>query len=171
MLVLTFIARDKITGNEEICLYRSQGGTTMAGQLRLTVVTILISFEYAKGGKLWCYDCNTDLRGGHTTECNDPYIPAPYFYLVLCPQNESHHCLKSVITYRDISVTVRGCVPSHEIDGYCQQEKYFPESSSMCSFCDTYACNGQGSVHLFMDIHFIYFVLLPLFICMLIYYK
>lgn len=54
--------------------------------------------EYAKGGKLWCYDCNTDLRGGHTTECNDPYIPAPYFYLVLCPQNESHHCLKSVIT-------------------------------------------------------------------------
>lgn len=52
--------------------------------------------EYGKGEKLWCYQCNTNLRDRHTTECNDPY-PSSYFDLTLCPRNESHHCLKSII--------------------------------------------------------------------------
>ncbi|XP_012340604.1 uncharacterized protein LOC100867805 isoform X1 [Apis florea] len=100
--------------------------------------------EYGKGEKLWCYQCNTNLRNRHTTECNDPY-PSSYFDLTLCPRNESHHCLKSIIDYGDVLVTVRGCVPSREIDGYCQQAEHFPGSSIKCSFCDDYACNSQNS--------------------------
>lgn len=45
----------------------------------------------------------------------------------------------------DVLVTVRGCVPSREIDGYCQQAEHFPGSSIKCSFCDDYACNSQNS--------------------------
>ncbi|XP_076173213.1 uncharacterized protein LOC143149573 [Ptiloglossa arizonensis] len=125
----------------------------MVGPLSLTIAITLMSFVYADGGSLWCYSCNTDLRVAHTTECNDPYNPSPNFDLVLCPQNDSHHCLKSVITYRDVLVTVRGCVPSREIDGYCQHEEYFPKSSITCSFCNNYACNGQGSYHLSVAQH------------------
>ncbi|XP_076634301.1 uncharacterized protein LOC143348202 [Colletes latitarsis] len=132
----------------------------MVGQHSLTIAIILMSFEYASGGTLWCYGCNTDLRDGHTTECNDPYNPTPRFDLVACPQNGTHHCVKSVIVYRDVLVTVRGCVPSREIDGYCQHEEYFPKSSIMCSFCNNYACNGQGSYYLFIPWHSIYFFLL-----------
>ncbi|XP_053978210.1 uncharacterized protein LOC128876126 [Hylaeus volcanicus] len=123
----------------------------MVGQCSLTTAIVLMSFGCARGGSLWCYACNTDLRDGHTTECNDPYNPTPHFDLVLCPQNDSHHCLKSLITYRDVLVTVRGCVPSREIDGYCQHEEHFPNSSITCSFCNDYACNGQGSYHLFVS--------------------
>ncbi|KAK1132008.1 hypothetical protein K0M31_016150 [Melipona bicolor] len=74
----------------------------MAGQVSLPIIIILINLEYVKGENLWCYQCNTNLKSGHTRECNDPYIPAPYFDLVLCPQNESQHCLKSIIdcTYK-----------------------------------------------------------------------
>ncbi|XP_003701053.1 uncharacterized protein LOC100881346 isoform X2 [Megachile rotundata] len=122
----------------------------MVGQLSLTIISVIINIEYARGDNLWCFDCNTDLSNGHTRECNDPYIPAPYYDLVLCPQNESQHCLKGVIEYRDILVTVRGCVPSREIDGYCKHEKYFPESNIVCSFCNDYACNSQQSLYLFI---------------------
>ncbi|XP_076228607.1 uncharacterized protein LOC143175122 [Nomia melanderi] len=121
----------------------------MLGQFTLTTVIILMTFDNAKSDDLWCYSCNTDLTDGHTTACNDPYVPAPYFDLVLCPQNDSHHCLKSVISYRDVLVTVRGCVPSREIDGYCRHEKYLLKPSITCSFCNDYACNGQGSIYLF----------------------
>jgi len=46
--------------------------------------------------ELWCYECNTDLRQGHIADCNDPYTPSAS-NLVACPQNESHHCHKSII--------------------------------------------------------------------------
>ncbi|XP_017789827.1 PREDICTED: uncharacterized protein LOC108572145 [Habropoda laboriosa] len=119
----------------------------MVGQVSLTIVIILINFEHAGGENLWCYECNTDLRSGHTRECNDPYIRATYFDIVLCPQNESQHCFKSIIDYGDVLVTVRGCVPSRKIDGYCQPKEYFPGSSITCSFCKHYACNGQTSTY------------------------
>ncbi|XP_033340667.1 uncharacterized protein LOC117228784 [Megalopta genalis] len=118
----------------------------MASQFLLTTVIILTTFGCAKSQSLWCYQCNTNLTDGHTTACNDPYIPAPYYDLVLCPLNEPHHCLKSIIIDRDVLVTVRGCVPSREIDGYC---RHLPNSSITCSFCNEYACNGQGSIYLF----------------------
>ncbi|XP_034186243.1 uncharacterized protein LOC117607090 [Osmia lignaria lignaria] len=121
----------------------------MVGQLSLTMIIMLIIIEHARGESLWCFDCNTDLSSGHTRECNDPYVPTPYFDLVLCPQNESQHCLKSVIDYRGILVTVRGCVPSREVYGYCHHEKY-PESNIICSFCNDYACNAQQSLYLFI---------------------
>ncbi|CAK9823964.1 hypothetical protein ANTRET_LOCUS2206 [Anthophora retusa] len=121
----------------------------MVGQVSLAIVIILINFEHARGESLWCYECNTDLRSGHTRECNDPYIRAPYFGLVLCPQNESQHCFKSTIDYGDVLVTVRGCVPSRKIDGYCQPKEYFPGSRVMCSFCKHYACNSQTSTYAF----------------------
>jgi hypothetical protein len=46
--------------------------------------------------ELWCYECNTDLRQGHIADCNDPYTPDASD-LVACPQNESHHCHKSIV--------------------------------------------------------------------------
>ncbi|XP_043516072.1 uncharacterized protein LOC122531866 [Frieseomelitta varia] len=144
-----FIIIDKITGKKICILHNSQGRTNMAGQVSLPIIIILINLEYVKGENLWCYQCNTNLRSGHTRECNDPYIPAPYSDLVLCPQNESQHCLKSIIDYGDVLVTVRGCVLSREIDGYCQPEKHFPGSSVACSFCKNYACNNQNSIHIF----------------------
>ncbi|XP_017758352.1 PREDICTED: uncharacterized protein LOC108549475 [Eufriesea mexicana] len=123
----------------------------MAGQVSLTIIIILMNLaEYTRGVNLWCYECNTDISNGHTRECNDPYIPTPYFDLVLCPQNESQHCLKSVIDYGNVLVTVRGCVPSREIDGYCQPTEYFPGSNIMCSFCADYACNSQSSIDIFI---------------------
>ncbi|XP_033367033.1 uncharacterized protein LOC117243546 isoform X1 [Bombus vosnesenskii] len=145
--VLTFIIIDKIAGR-----------TNMAAQVSLAIIIVLMNLEYTTGGNLWCYQCNTDLTNGHTRECNDPYVPTPYFDLVLCPQNESQNCLKSVIDYGHILVTVRGCVPSREIDGYCQLEEYFQGSSIACSFCEGYACNNQSSIRVFL-LHNLAFVL------------
>ncbi|XP_076752461.1 uncharacterized protein LOC143424342 [Xylocopa sonorina] len=122
----------------------------MAGQVSFATIIVLLNFEYTRGGNLWCYECNTDLREGHTRVCNDPYVPTPYFDLVLCPQNETQQCLKSLIDYGDLTVTVRGCVPSREIDGYCQPREHFPGSSITCFFCEDYACNGQSSTYLFL---------------------
>ncbi|XP_006566250.1 uncharacterized protein LOC100577748 isoform X1 [Apis mellifera] len=116
--------------------------------------------ECGKGEKLWCYQCNTNLRNRHTRECNDPY-PSSYFDLTLCPRNESHHCLKSIIDYGDVLVTVRGCVPSREIDGYCQQTEHFPGSSIKCSFCDDYACNSQNSNRVSNDLISIILTFIP----------
>ncbi|XP_076246508.1 uncharacterized protein LOC143186685 [Calliopsis andreniformis] len=117
----------------------------MVRQFSFAIVITLINVACSNGDNLWCYDCNTNLKDRHTTGCNDPYVPSPSFDLVSCSKNGSHHCLKSVITHRDVLITVRGCVPSHEIDGYCQHQKQFPESIIMCSFCNNYACNGQES--------------------------
>ncbi|XP_076659318.1 uncharacterized protein LOC143362767 isoform X1 [Halictus rubicundus] len=132
----------------------------MVSQFTLTTVIILMTFGCVESGDLWCYQCNTDLTNGHTTECNDPYAPTPYYDLALCPENESHHCLKSVITDRDVLVTVRGCVPSREIDGYC---RHLPNSSITCSFCNDYACNGQRSIYLFTS-HYLAFLLPSIYI-------
>ncbi|XP_026667640.1 uncharacterized protein LOC108622866 [Ceratina calcarata] len=121
----------------------------MVGQVSLAAVIFLLYLDRARG-ELWCYECNTDVRRGHTRECNDPYFASPYFDLTHCPRNESQHCLKAIVDYGGVLVTVRGCVPSREIGGYCQQEEYFPGSNVVCLFCKSYACNGQSTADLFI---------------------
>ncbi|XP_006616819.1 uncharacterized protein LOC102672944 [Apis dorsata] len=158
-MILIFIARDKITSNKKI-LNVCRGGTDMAGLAISMTIIVLVNLEYGKGEKLWCYQCNTNLRNRHTRECNDPY-PSSYFDLTLCPRNESHHCLKSIIDYGDVLVTVRGCVPSREIDGYCQQAEHFPGSSIKCSFCNDYACNSQNSNRVSNNLILIILTLIP----------
>ncbi|KAG7205531.1 hypothetical protein KM043_007509 [Ampulex compressa] len=117
----------------------------MVGHLRVltTLIIFLALAERTAGENLWCYDCNTDLENGHKAECNDPYVPGHSMNFVACPANESHHCLKSVVLYRNVLVTVRGCVPTREVEEYCRYE--IPESSIECYFCKDYACNRQGS--------------------------
>ncbi|KAF3425073.1 hypothetical protein E2986_12804 [Frieseomelitta varia] len=60
-----------------------------------------------------------------------------------------YQCNTNLRSDGDVLVTVRGCVLSREIDGYCQPEKHFPGSSVACSFCKNYACNNQNSIHIF----------------------
>ncbi|XP_011700777.1 PREDICTED: uncharacterized protein LOC105457671 [Wasmannia auropunctata] len=98
---------------------------------------------YSRREYLWCYDCNTDLKHGHKGECNDPYTPGA-FDLVACPHNESHHCHKSIILYRNILVTVRACVSSRQINEYCNYGDSFPHSNIECYFCKENACNDKG---------------------------
>ncbi|KAH0945772.1 hypothetical protein HN011_007544 [Eciton burchellii] len=92
--------------------------------------------------ELWCYECNTDLRQGHIADCNDPYTPDASD-LVACPQNESHHCHKSIVLYKSILVTLRACVLSRQVDEYCNYEDHFPHSSIECYFCKENSCNGK----------------------------
>nr|XP_012214904.1 PREDICTED: uncharacterized protein LOC105667600 isoform X2 [Linepithema humile] len=99
---------------------------------------------YSREEHLWCYDCNTDLRQGHKRDCNDPFTPG-HFDLVACPRNESHHCHKSIILYRNILVTVRACVSSRQVNDYCNHEDNFPHSSIECYFCKENACNNTES--------------------------
>lgn len=61
----------------------------------------------------------------------------------------------------DVLVTVRGCVPSRKIDGYCQQTEHFPGSSIKCSFCDDYACNSQNSSRVSNNLISIILTLIP----------
>ncbi|KAK2587852.1 hypothetical protein KPH14_003949 [Odynerus spinipes] len=109
----------------------------------LTILLLALNIESTSGENLWCYNCNTNLRHGHKNECNDPYVPGYSMDLTPCPRNESHHCLKSIILYKSILVTVRACVPSRKIDHYCQHEEYYPHSSIECYFCKDYACNDH----------------------------
>lgn len=55
-----------------------------------------LSAVHSREERLWCYECNTDLRQGHKGDCNDPYTPGASD-LVACPRNESHHCHKSIV--------------------------------------------------------------------------
>ncbi|XP_033229630.1 uncharacterized protein LOC117181171 [Belonocnema kinseyi] len=110
-------------------------------QAKLHFLFILWNFGYAHSSEnLWCYGCNTNLTEGRSQECNDPYAPGPMVDLIQCPQNESHHCLKSIIVYHSILTTVRGCVPSTKVNSYCDINKY-PDAKIDCYFCSVYACN------------------------------
>ncbi|KAI4493502.1 hypothetical protein M0804_001678 [Polistes exclamans] len=114
--------------------------------LLLIILFDVILTELTNSQNLWCYDCNTDLRNGPQNECNDPYVPGPSMDLIACPQNESYHCLKGVVLYKNVLVTIRACVPSRKIDHYCDHEKHFPHSTNECYFCNNYACNGHPSM-------------------------
>ncbi|XP_029158760.1 uncharacterized protein LOC114931018 [Nylanderia fulva] len=102
---------------------------------------------HSKEEHLWCYECNTDLRQGHKGDCNDPYTPGA-FDLVACPRNESYHCLKSIVLYRNILVTVRACILSRQVNKYCNYGDSFPHSNIECYFCKKNACNGKGLFNL-----------------------
>ncbi|XP_011633880.1 uncharacterized protein LOC105425040 [Pogonomyrmex barbatus] len=114
--------------------------------IRIVLFAIILSgllhMVSSREESLWCYDCNTDLKHRHKRDCNDPYTPGD---LVACPRNESHHCHKSIILYRNILVTVRACVLSRQINEYCNHEDSFPHSSIECYFCKQNACNGKAS--------------------------
>ncbi|KAG8037650.1 hypothetical protein G9C98_005861 [Cotesia typhae] len=104
----------------------------------------LLYFILAEGvceEKLWCYKCNADLSMGHRGDCNDPYTPAPSIDLVACPDNESYHCLKAFVFYKNIHTTIRGCVPSRSKSTYCNFGATYPEALVTCSFCSENGCN------------------------------
>ncbi|EZA51648.1 uncharacterized protein LOC105282650 isoform X1 [Ooceraea biroi] len=100
----------------------------------------LLAAAHSREERLSCYECNTDLRQGHKGDCNDPYTPGD---LVACPQNEPHRCHKSIVLYKNILITVRACVLSRQVDGYCNYEDRFPQSSIECYFCEENGCNGK----------------------------
>ncbi|XP_020298772.1 uncharacterized protein LOC109863002 isoform X2 [Pseudomyrmex gracilis] len=119
--------------------------------IRFFFIFIIVSFGFfhvviqSNEDDLWCYTCNTDLGQGHKGYCNDPYSSAAVD-LVACPRNESHHCLKSIVLYRNILVTIRGCVSSRRVNGYCDYEDSFPRSSIECYFCKENGCNNKESL-------------------------
>ncbi|XP_066583119.1 uncharacterized protein [Prorops nasuta] len=111
----------------------------------LIIILLLLNLERANAEDSWCYECNTNLTGGHKRNCNDPFTsPFVSAELTLCKGDQPHHCLKSIIL-----LTVRSCVPSRIIDKYCQFQEKFPGASVECYFCKENACNSQIRTELF----------------------
>ncbi|KAF7990313.1 hypothetical protein HCN44_000118 [Aphidius gifuensis] len=120
---------------------------------KILFIFICLNVGFVKG-RLSCYECNIDLNEGRRAECNDPYAPGPSVDLVTCPNYEPHSCLKAIILYKNVHVTVRSCVPTRTQNTYCDFHNNYPEASVSCSFCNENACN-KSSILLNININLI----------------
>ncbi|XP_043271378.1 uncharacterized protein [Venturia canescens] len=117
-------------------------------ELQFTKIFTLLAYIAVAGSdsrdaQLWCYQCNSEPGQSYSSQCNDPYFPVISTDLVACPRNDSYICLKSLINYRNVHVTVRGCVLRSQKSTYCSFKEAYPEAKLECLYCDGYACNAS----------------------------